>query len=80
MSSSSNKPSGAQVTTAVTTIVGMSLTLLLIGLLLAIGYLGYEWEQELRQEARVQVFFQRDVRAQMRPIARNVESVSNPFS
>ena len=41
MSSSSNKPSGAQVTTAVTTIVGMSLTLLLIGLLLAIGYLGY---------------------------------------
>lgn len=39
----------------------MSLTLLLIGLLLALGYLGYHWEQALRQEARVQVFFQRDV-------------------
>ena len=39
----------------------MSLTLLLIGLLLVIGFLGHHWEQELRQEARVQVFFQRDV-------------------
>ena len=61
MASDSHKPSGAQITTAVTTTVGMSLTLLLIGLLLVIGYLGYHWEQELRQEARVQVFFQRDV-------------------
>lgn len=72
MSSSSNKPSGAHVTTAVTTIVGMSLTLLLIGLLLAIGYLGYKWEQELRQEARVQVFFQRDVEPDVLASAREV--------
>ena len=72
MSSSSNKPSGAQVTTAVTTIVGMSLTLLLIGLLLAIGYLGYEWEQELRQKARVQVFFQRDVEPAVLSTAREI--------
>ena len=72
MPSSSNKPSGAHVTTAVTTIVGMSLTLLLIGLLLAIGYLGYEWEQELRQEARVQVFFQRDVDADVLATAREI--------
>ncbi|HBE12077.1 MAG TPA: hypothetical protein DCY76_06530, partial [Flavobacteriales bacterium] len=72
MPSSSNKPSGAHVTTAVTTIVGMSLTLLLIGLLLAIGYLGYEWEQELRQEARVQVFFQRDVDTDVLATAREV--------
>ena len=72
MSSSSNQPSGAHVTTAVTTIVGMSLTLLLIGLLLAIGYLGYKWEQELRQEARVQVFFQRDVEPDVLATAREV--------
>ena len=72
MPSSSNKPSGAHVTTAVTTIVGMSLTLLLIGLLLAIGYLGYEWERELRQEARVQVFFQRDVEPDVLATAREI--------
>ena len=72
MPSSANKPSSAHITTAVTTIVGMSLTLLLIGLLLAIGYLGYEWEQELRQEARVQVFFQRDVDADVLTTAREV--------
>ncbi len=61
MSSSVNNASGSQITTTVTTIVGMSLTLMLIGLLIAIGYLGFEWEKELRQEARVQVFFQRDI-------------------
>mgnify|MGYP001237313836 CR=1 FL=1 len=61
MSSSANNASGSQITTTVTTIVGMSLTLMLVGLLIAIGYLGYEWEKELRQEARVQVFFQRDI-------------------
>ncbi len=61
MSSSANNASGSQITTTVTTIVGMSLTLMLIGLLIAIGYLGFEWEKELRQEARVQVFFQRDI-------------------
>ena len=72
MASVSQKPSGAQITTAVTTTVGMSLTLLLIGLLLVIGYLGYHWEQELRQEARVQVFFQRDVDADVLIQAREV--------
>lgn len=55
------RPSGAQITTAVTTTVGMSLTLLMIGMLLVLGFLGYHWEQELRQEARVQVYFQRDI-------------------
>lgn len=39
----------------------MSLTLLMIGMLLVLGFLGYHWEQELRQEARVQVYFQRDI-------------------
>lgn len=57
----STRPTGAQITTAITTTVGMSLTLLLIGLLIAIGWIGYHWEQELRQEARVQVYFQRDI-------------------
>jgi cell division transport system permease protein len=41
----------------------MSLTLLLIGLLIVLGFLGMHWEQQLRQEARVQVFFQREVEA-----------------
>ena len=72
MATASTKPSGAQITTAVTTTVGMSLTLLLIGLLLVIGYLGYHWEQELRQEARVQVFFQREVDADVLDQAREV--------
>jgi cell division transport system permease protein len=62
-STPSRRPSGAQITTAVTTTVGMSLTLLLIGLLIVIGFLGVHWEQQLRQEARVQVFFQREVDA-----------------
>lgn len=60
-SSHSQRPSGAQITTALTTTVGMSLTLLLIGLLIVLGFLGMHWEQQLRQEARVQVFFQREV-------------------
>tara|TARA_B100000767_G_scaffold78156_1_gene74844 strand:+ start:15042 stop:15977 length:936 start_codon:yes stop_codon:yes gene_type:complete len=60
-SNPSRRPSGAQLTTAVTTTVGMSLTLLLIGLLIVLGFLGMHWEQKLRQEARVQVFFQREV-------------------
>ena len=60
---SSQRPSGAQITTAVTTTVGMSLTLLLIGLLIVLGFLGVHWERQLRQEARVQVFFQREVEA-----------------
>ena len=62
-SSHSQRPSGAQITTALTTTVGMSLTLLLIGLLIVLGFLGMHWEQQLRQEARVQVFFQREVEA-----------------
>ncbi len=61
--SHSQRPTGAQITTAVTTTVGMSLTLLLIGLLIVLGFLGMHWEQQLRQEARVQVFFQREVEA-----------------
>ena len=60
---SSQRPSGAQITTTVTTTVGMSLTLLLIGLLIVLGFLGVHWERQLRQEARVQVFFQREVEA-----------------
>jgi cell division transport system permease protein len=32
-------------------------------LLIVIGFLGVHWEQQLRQEARVQVFFQREVDA-----------------
>ena len=61
--STSPRPSGAQITTAVTTTVGMSLTLLLIGLLIVLGFLGMHWEKQLRQEARVQVFFQRELDA-----------------
>lgn len=64
-----SKPSGAQITTAVTTTVGMSLTLLMIGMLLVLGFLGYHWEQELRQEARVQVYFQRDIDSEQLAIA-----------
>lgn len=61
--STSQRPSGAQITTAITTTVGMSLTLLLIGLLIVLGFLGVHWEKQLRQEARVQVFFQRELDA-----------------
>ncbi len=39
----------------------MTLTLLMMGLLIVIGYLGSQWEKQLRQEARVQVFFQREL-------------------
>ena len=82
-SGTKQRPSGAQITTAVTTTVGMSLTLLLIGLMLVLGWLGYHWEQQLRQEARVQVFFQREVDDELLEAAREmlrtdpgVESVS----
>jgi cell division transport system permease protein len=82
-SGTKQRPSGAQITTAVTTTVGMSLTLLLIGLMLVLGWLGYHWEQQLRQEARVQVFFQREVDEELLEAAREmlrtdpgVESVS----
>jgi cell division transport system permease protein len=82
-SGTKHRPSGAQITTAVTTTVGMSLTLLLIGLMLVLGWLGFHWEQQLRQEARVQVFFQREVDDELLEAAREmlrtdpgVESVS----
>tara|TARA_B110000503_G_scaffold127581_1_gene197479 strand:- start:996 stop:1877 length:882 start_codon:yes stop_codon:yes gene_type:complete len=53
--------SASQITTAVTTTVGMTLTLLMMGLLIVLAYLGSQWEKQLRQEARVQVFFQREL-------------------
>lgn len=58
---SHSRYSASQITTAVTTTVGMTLTLLMMGLLIVIGYLGSQWEKQLRQEARVQVFFQREL-------------------
>lgn len=66
------RPSGSEITTAVTTTIGMTLTLLLIGILLTIGYLGFHWEQELRQEARVQVFFQREANPEVLAEAREI--------
>lgn len=61
---------GSQFTTAMTTTVGMSLTLLLVGLLLALAYLGRSWEEQLRQEARVQVYFQLALEDSVRGAAR----------
>ena len=58
---SHSRYSASQITTAVTTTVGMTLTLLMMGLLIVMGYLGSQWEKQLRQEARVQVFFQREL-------------------
>lgn len=66
------RPSGSEITTAVTTTIGMTLTLLLIGILLTIGYLGFHWGQELRQEARVQVFFQREANPEVLAEAREI--------
>lgn len=68
--SSENRFSGSHFTTAVTTTVGMTLTLLMIGLLLIMAFLGAQWEKQLRQEARVQVFFQRDLDASLLEHAR----------
>jgi len=51
----------SQATTALTTIVGMTLTLVLIGLLSVVAMLGSRWEKQLRQEVRIQVYFQRDL-------------------
>jgi len=59
--SSNPRYSASQITTAVTTTVGMTLTLLMMGLLIVMAYLGSQWEKQLRQEARVQVFFQREL-------------------
>lgn len=51
----------AQATTTFTTIVGMTLTLVLVGLLAVVAMLGSKWEKQLRQEVRIQVYFQRDI-------------------
>jgi cell division transport system permease protein len=53
----------SQATTTLTTIVGMTLTLVLIGLLSVVAMLGSRWEKQLRQEVRIQVYFQRDLDA-----------------
>ena len=51
----------SQATTTLTTIVGMTLTLVLVGMLAVIAMLGSRWEKQLRQEVRIQVYFQRDL-------------------
>ena len=48
----------------------MTLTLLMMGLLIVLAYLGSQWEKQLRQEARVQVFFQRELDADVLESAR----------
>ena len=51
----------SQATTTFTTIVGMTLTLVLVGLLAVVAMVGSRWERQLRQEVRIQVYFQRDL-------------------
>ena len=51
----------SQATTTLTTIVGMTLTLVLMGMLAVVALLGSRWEKQLRQEVRIQVYFQRDL-------------------
>ena len=51
----------SQATTTFTTVVGMTLTLVLIGLISVISFLGTRWETQLRQEIRMQVYFMRDL-------------------
>ncbi|MEC7653766.1 MAG: permease-like cell division protein FtsX [Bacteroidota bacterium] len=51
----------SQATTTLTTIVGMTLTLVLVGMLAVVAMLGSRWEKQLRQEVRIQVYFQRDL-------------------
>lgn len=55
----------SQATTTFTTLVGMTLTLVLIGLLSVVALLGARWEKQLRQEVRIQVYFQRDIDASL---------------
>ena len=55
------KMPASQTTTTLTTIVGMTLTLVLIGLLSVVAMLGSRWEKQLRQKVRIQVYFQRDL-------------------
>lgn len=56
-----DKMPASQATTTFTTIIGMTLTLVLVGLLAVVGMLGSRWEKQLRQEVRIQVYFQRDL-------------------
>ena len=56
-----DKMPASQATTTFTTIVGMTLTLVLVGLLAVVAMLGSRWEEKLRQEVRIQVYFQRDL-------------------
>ena len=56
-----DKMPASQATTTFTTIVGMTLTLVLVGLLAVVAMLGSRWEKQLRQEVRIQVYFQRDL-------------------
>jgi cell division transport system permease protein len=51
----------SQATTTFTTVIGMTLTLVLIGLISVISFLGTRWEKQLRQEIRMQVYFMRDL-------------------
>ena len=55
------KMPASQATTTLTTIVGMTLTLVLMGMLAIVAMLGSRWEKQLRQEVRIQVYFQRDL-------------------
>lgn len=63
---------GSSFTTALTTTVGLTLTLILIGTLAVLGHLGMRWEQNLRSAARVQVYFQRDVDARTLDFTREI--------
>ncbi len=56
-----DKMPASQATTTLTTIVGMTLTLVLVGTLAVVAMLGSRWEKQLRQEVRIQVYFQRDL-------------------
>ena len=49
---------GSRLTTAITTTVGMTLTLVMVGTIAVLALLGRTWERQLRQEARVQVYFE----------------------
>ena len=49
---------GSRLTTAITTTVGMTLTLIMVGTIAVLALLGRTWERQLRQEARIQVYFE----------------------
>ena len=55
-----NRLPASQATTTFTTVVGMTLTLVLIGMISVISFLGARWEKQLRQEVRMQVYFMKD--------------------